>query len=160
VMPFMYSGMTNYNLYDSLGKGFEFSAVWAHMKANRASLLAVTWRTVAYMSAITLLIFAGMGPYFLFIASVVADPGAVGPNVALGYLGLQAVFALAYPFMMFASFVVNQIVWIMWGRYAREAYQLAESPVQAGGAIQEEQTGEESEAAGGWLPEAPGQPTP
>jgi len=130
VMPFMYSGLIEYNLYDSIGQGLRVGAVWARMKANRASLTAVAWRTVAYMSTITLLVFAGMTPYFLFVGSIMANPSAPDPTAALGYLGLQAVFALAYPFLMFGSFVVNQIVWIMWGRYAREAYRLAESPVQ------------------------------
>jgi Protein of unknown function (DUF4013) len=130
VVPFMYSGLIEYNLHDNVGTGLQFRTVWARMKANRAALLAVTWRTIAYMSTVTLLVYAGMTPYFVFIAKIVANPAAPDANAALGYLGLQALFALAYPFLMFASFVVNQMVWIMWGRYARAAYRLAESPVQ------------------------------
>jgi hypothetical protein len=134
ILPFTYSGVINYNLYDTLGKGFAFSEVWTRMKANRPRLAAVTWRTVVYSVVVTLLVFLVMAPYFAFVVSMMSVIGqprlAADPNGALGLLGLQGVFALAYPFLMFGSFVVNQIVWIMWGRYARESYRLAESPVQ------------------------------
>jgi hypothetical protein len=132
VMPFMYSGLIEYNLYDNIGQGLRVGAVWARMKANRASLTAVTWRTVAYASTITLLVFAGMTPYFLLVGSIMSNPSATDPTAAIGYLGLQAVFAIAYPLLMFGSFVANQIVWIMWGRYAREAYRLADPSPQPG----------------------------
>jgi hypothetical protein len=165
VLPFMYSGVINYNLYDTLGKGFAFSEVWARMKANRPRLAAVTWRTVAYTLVITLLVFLVMAPYFAFVVSmmsVIGQPRPVAdPNLTLGLLGLQAVFALAYPFIAFGSFVLNQIVWIMWGRYAREAYRLAESPVQPGQAAPDgPSSGAEAPTAAptSWLPEAPDAP--
>lgn len=134
ILPFMYSGMINYNLYDTLGKGFAFSEVWTRMKTDRPRLAAVTWRTVVYTLVVTLLVFLVMAPYFAFITSMISVIGqprlAADPTGTFGFLGLQAVFALAYPFIAFGSFVANQIVWIMWGRYAREAYRLAEGPLQ------------------------------
>ena len=131
VMPFMYSGLIHYNLYDALGQGLAFKAVWARMKENRSLLMSTTWRTIGYMTAVTLLIFVGMTPYFLFLGTIITDPRmAADPTGALGYLGLQAVFAIAYPFVMFGSFIGSQMVWIMWGRYAREAYGLAGAPTQ------------------------------
>lgn len=157
VVPFTYSGMVNYNLYDSLGKGFEFASVWARMKANRPRLVTATWWTIAITTAITLLIFVGMTPYYVFIATMISNPGAsTDPAPALGLLAIQGVLALFYPLLMFGSFVVNQIVWIMWGRYAREAYALEQSPAQPGHALPGAGPAGTDGAAAAWLPEAPG----